>query len=118
MSTATLTTPHDLVVAIDVDDLSLVQLLDLLLKDRPALERRLRLPDQQRRIVPRLLTLGLIGFAIYGVGATVILNAVRVTCDFWLPGIPPAYWSDHSVVNLLLAYSLGLVATNGICLPS
>jgi hypothetical protein len=82
MSIATLIPQRELVVATVVDDLSLVQLLDLLLKDRRALQQRLRLPDQQRRIVPRLLTLGLIGFAIYGVGATVMLNAVRVTCGF------------------------------------
>ncbi|HVX13722.1 MAG TPA: hypothetical protein VHC22_21250 [Pirellulales bacterium] len=118
MSTATLTTPYEQAVLVHEDDLSLVRLLDLLLKDRPDLERRLRLPDQQRRIVPRLLILGLIGFAIYGVGATVMLNAVRVTCDFWLPGVPAARWTDRSAANLLLAYSLGLVAANGICLPS
>jgi hypothetical protein len=118
MSTATLIPQRELVVGTVVDDLSLAQLLDLLLKDRRGLQQRLRLPEQQRRIVPRLLMLGLIGFAIYGVGATVMLNAVRVACGYWPPGVPAANWSDRSVGNLLLAYSLGLVAANGICLPS
>jgi hypothetical protein len=104
--------------AADRSALSLTQLLDLLLKDRPALEQRLRSPDEQRHLVPRLLTLGLIGFAIYGVGATVMLNAVSVTWNFWPTGVPPANWDDRSITNLLLAYCLGLVAANGICLPS
>lgn len=99
-------------------ELSLTELLDLLLKDRPRLEQSLRMPRRQRRIVPRLLTLGLIGFAIYGIGATVMLNAVRVTWGYWPPGIPAANWNDRSAANLLLAYCLGLVAANGICLPS
>jgi hypothetical protein len=100
------------------DDVSLAQLLDLLLKDRPKLEQLLRLPEQQRRLVPRLLTLGTIGFAIYGIGASVMLNAVRVTWGYWPPGIPRASWNDASIANLLLAYCLGLVAANGVCLPS
>lgn len=104
--------------ASDGNDLSLMQLLDLLLKDREHLEKLLRLPIQQRQLVPRLLTLGLIGFAIYGVGATVMLNAARVVWDYWPPGVPRANWNDRSIGNLLLAYCLGLVATNGICLPS
>ncbi|HWB09827.1 MAG TPA: hypothetical protein VG826_11395 [Pirellulales bacterium] len=100
------------------DDLSLMQLLDLLLKDRPALEQLLRRPGCQRRFVPRLLTLGLIGFAVYGVGATVMLNSVHEKWGFWPSGIPRAHWNDASIGNLLLAYCLGLVAVNGICLPS
>lgn len=82
------------------------------------MEQLLRRPDEQRRLVPKLLTLGLIGFAIYGVAATATLNAVRVACGFWLPGVPRAFWTDASIGHLLLAYSLGLVASNGICLPS
>jgi hypothetical protein len=100
------------------DDVSLVQLLDLLLKDRPALEQLLRRPDRQRRLVPRLLALGTIGFAIYGAATTVMLNAVRVTWGFWPAGVPRAHWNHASIANLLLAYCLGLVAANGICLPS
>lgn len=99
-------------------EISLGQLLDLLLKDRAALEQLLRQPEQQRQLVPRLLTLGLIGFAIYGIAATVILNAVYVTWSFWLPGVPRARFNDASLANLLLAYCLGLVASNGVCLPS
>lgn len=124
MSTTCLTdlTPHEAVLgsdqAADRQELSLTQLLDLLLKDRPAVEHLLREPDQQRRLVPRLLTLGLIGFAIYGVAATVVLNAVQVTWNFWPPAIPRANWGDESIANLLLAYCLGLVAANGVCLPS
>ncbi|HQU45933.1 MAG TPA: hypothetical protein PK867_24175, partial [Pirellulales bacterium] len=102
----------------DRDDVSLAQLLDLLLKDRSSLEQLLRRPEQQRRLVPRLLTLGLIGFAVYGVAATVILNSVYVTWNFWPPGVPRAHWNDASLANLLLAYCLGLVAANGVCLPS
>lgn len=109
---------HQTTASTDNNDLSLTQLLDLLLKDRPRLERLLRLPDQQRRLVPRLLTLGLIGFAIYGLGATVMLNAVHVSWGYWPPGIPEADWNNRSVANLLLAYCVGLVAANGICLPS
>ena len=121
MATTTLTDLEQIVARNDEipdAEISLAQLLDLLLKDRPALEQLLREPAHQRRLIPRLLTLGLIGFAIYGIAATAILNAVRVTWHFWPPGVPRAQWSDASIGNLLLAYCLGLVATNGICLPS
>jgi hypothetical protein len=47
-----------------------------------------------------------------------MLNAVRVTWGFWPSSIPRAHWNDASIGNLLLAYCLGLVAANGVCLPS
>ncbi|HEV3005276.1 MAG TPA: hypothetical protein VGX78_12490 [Pirellulales bacterium] len=99
-------------------DTSSTSLLELLLKEPARLDALLRDQARQREAVPRLLALALAGFAIYGLAATVVLNALLETRDYWPAGVPAAHWSDRSVANLLVAYCLGLVAANGVCLPS
>jgi hypothetical protein len=32
--------------------------------------------------------------------------------------VPAAHWNDRTAANLVLAYALGLIGANGICLPS
>jgi hypothetical protein len=100
------------------DELSTLGLLELLLKDRGRVERLLRDTENQRRMVPRFLALGLLGIAVYGIAVTVVLGAVEASWRFWPAHVPAAHWNDRSAANLVLAYVLGLVASNGICLPS
>jgi hypothetical protein len=100
------------------DDTSLAGVLELLLKNRLRLDTLLRDEQRQRELIPRMLTLALAGFATYGVVATLFLNALRHYGDFWPAGVPAAYWNDISAGNLVLAYGLGLIGANGICLPS
>ena len=61
-----------------------------------------------------ILAIALVGFTIFGVTLTVILNLAATEA----PWIPAARWGGPSVVNLILAYDLGLIAATGVCLPS
>jgi hypothetical protein len=92
-------------------------LLEMMLKDERRLNALLREPRRQREYVPRLMAVALGGFAIYGVAATIVLNAIADKTH-WPLYVPAARWSDASAANLLLAYAIGLIAANGICLPS
>ena len=78
----------------------------------------LRDENEQRALIPRLMAVALAGFAIYGVVATIVLNGLWSTYHVWWPWVPAARWHDASVGNLLLAYTIGLIAANGVCLPS
>ena len=57
-------------------------------------------------------------FAIYGVVTTGVLNGFVWHGDYWLPHLPAARAGHWSMGNLTAAYTLGLIAANGICLPS
>lgn len=99
------------------NDGSAAGLLEMLLKNERRLNSLLREPRRQREFIPRLLAVALGGFAIYGVAATIVLNAIADKTH-WPQFVPAARWSDGSAANLLLAYAIGLIAANGICLPS
>lgn len=92
--------------------------VELLLKDRARLDQMLRNENEQRRLIPRLLAVALSGFAIYGIVATIVLNALWTTYHVWWHWVPAARWGNWSIGNLLLAYTIGLIAANGVCLPS
>lgn len=97
---------------------SLANVLDMLLKRPGRLDWLLRDESQQRELLPRLLAVALLGFAIYGIVATLVLNAIWHQDQFWFPGVPAAFWNSASAGNLTLAYCLGLIAANCVCLPS
>jgi len=99
-------------------DAPLVGVVEMLLKDRGRLDRLLRDKNEQRTLIPRLLAVALSGFAIYGVVATLVLNAFWSTYHVWWDWVPAAHWRDLSAGNLVLAYTIGLIAANGVCLPS
>jgi hypothetical protein len=100
------------------EPLALRDVVEMLLKDRRKLDLFLRHDAAQRRIIPHLLTVAVCGFALYGITATVLLNLLRDAADFWLPIVPPSFWNDLGAGNLTTAYVVGLIAANGICLPS
>jgi hypothetical protein len=92
--------------------------VEMLLKDQPALDRLLRDPAWQRRLIPRLLAVALVGFAVYGLVTTLVLNAIYFEHGYWPALLPRSVWNRPSAGNLTLAYCLGLIAANGVCLPS
>jgi hypothetical protein len=98
-------------------DVAPTGVVDLLLKNQRRIDALLRTTDGQRELIPKLLAVAVCGFALYGVTITVMLNLARAN-GFWLPGLPAASWNDATGGNLTLAYCLGLIAANGICLPS
>src|SRR5262249_10296133 len=68
--------------------------------------------------VPRLIAISVTGFAIYGLVVTAIFNAMWINTGYWFAQLPLARWNDGTVANLTLAYMLGVMVANGICLPS
>jgi hypothetical protein len=89
-------------------------LVELMLKDRARLDELLREGPRQAELIPRFLGIALAGFTLYGVAATVVLNAAATAP----PWVPAARWAHHTAANLILAYDLGLIAAAGVCLPS
>ena len=103
-----------------IDDRSTVGLVELMLKAPDHVDRLVRDDTRQADLIPRFLAISLIGFTIFGVAATVMLNAAVAmgSAGAWPDGIPAVHWGDRSVANLTLAYAIGLIAATGICLPS
>jgi hypothetical protein len=91
-----------------------LELVELLLKSPPALGELMRDESRQAELIPRFLAIGLIGFTIFGIAATVVLNAGPAR-PWW---VPAADWLTASAANLVVSYDVGLVAATGVCLPS
>jgi hypothetical protein len=99
-------------------EVSTVAVVELLLKDERALDRLLAGEERQRELLPKFMAVAVACFAIYGVVMTGVLNGFLWRGDYWLPHLPPAQVGHASIGNLAAAYTLGLIAANGICLPS
>jgi hypothetical protein len=141
--------PTHRVAVVEIDGLSEIEstlfgLVELVLKNRPRLERMIRDRTLQPQLVPRFLAIALVAFTLYGVAmATVLssagvwpsltaisakldsagrngLNAAAGLIEF-LPlddGLLDSPWWNGAAAILVAAYSLGLIAASGICLPS
>ncbi len=90
------------------------ELVELMLKDQRRLDGLIREESRAPDLIPRLLAIALVGFTIFGIAATLILNLAD-SLPSWAPR---ARWSDGTWANLTLAYVLGMVAATGVCLPS
>ena len=90
------------------------ELVELMLKDGRRLDVLLRDEALAPELIQRLLTVALVGFTIFGIAATLIVNLAGAQ-PAWMPS---ARWSDGTWRSLTLAYVLGLVAATGVCLPS
>ena len=112
-------------------------LIELLLKNQPRLDELTRAPQMQRELIPRLLAIGLIGYAVFGTSLAVIFTSAQVWPELtalptWLEntGQPPirfaadadathgSRWADGSAIQLIAAFTLGLIGAIGVCLPS
>lgn len=113
-------------------------LVELILKDRPRLHRVIRDPSLHGELVPRLLTVSMIGFVFFGLAMALVLESAGLRTQLtpiadWLHApsaalirfVPEASdvgragrWLDGSALALVAAYSLGLIAATGVCLPS
>jgi hypothetical protein len=133
MNTASLAQPIALVAAspgkevesvehasASLDDQSTIGLIELILKNPQQLDRLVRDDTRQAQLISRFLAISLVAFTIFGIAATVLLNAGVAfgTAEAWPRGIPAAYWAGASVANLTIAYAIGLVVATGFCLPS
>jgi hypothetical protein len=109
-------------------------LIELILKDGPSLEKACRTRLVQPRLIPRLLAVALLGFTLYGLVVAIVIHSSgvwprltsiadvlagrggRLLAFDAVQGLGP--WFDGSAFRLVAAYSLGLVAAVGVCLPS
>jgi len=118
--------PADVAVALPADDPlpvadehSALGLVELLLKDAQRADALGRDERRQAELLPRFLGIALSAYALYSAAMIVILNTAPAGAyPRHLLAVPAADWSDASALGLLGGYSLGLVATICICLPS
>ncbi|MEX2287053.1 MAG: hypothetical protein WD648_08190 [Planctomycetaceae bacterium] len=127
----------DEVVVTAADSLGLLELVELILKDRPRLHRLLRDPSLQSDLIPRFLAISLAGFILFGIAISFVFNAASLwpkltAVELYLgdrsqdlitfaapkPAGVFASWVNESAFKLIAAYALGLVAATGVCLPS
>jgi hypothetical protein len=120
-----------------VESPGLSDVIELILKDRPALERIIRDPLLAAELIPRFLASALIGFTLFGVVMALVVHSVGMHVElapikgviegtaptlirFEPSGVHHAGIVDafSRGVRLIAAYDLGLIAAAGICLPS
>ncbi len=103
------------------DNASILGLVEALLKNPTGLDRVMN-GDERRPVllIPRFLAIALTSYVLFSVAMIVILNTAPASAypaREPLPA-PPAAWSNGSALGLLAAYTIGLVATTCICLPT
>ena len=113
----------------------LIGIVELILKQRPTLDRLIRDPSRQRELMTRFLAISLIGFTFFGIAMVLVLTTTSVWPQ--LASIDSVLQNGGRLIEfdaiegslfsvqiasdsgtLILAYSLGLIAATGICLPS
>jgi hypothetical protein len=101
----------------NVNERSLLGLVELLLKAPARLDARTRDPAGQAELIPRLLTLALLSMGLFAVVLVLLLLAAPAEA---VPGILGGRWDDslRPALALGLAYPVGLVAATGVCLPT
>lgn len=102
------------------DDQSTFGLIEMLLKDPARVDQLNRKQDLQGELFPRFLLIGLASYLIYSFMMVLILTIAPAPPNphsFWLQ-MPPANWSDGTALSLPLAYTIGIVLTACVCLPS
>lgn len=114
-------------------------LVEMILKNRNRLHAAIRRSPWRSELVPRLLAISLAGFVFFGIAMSIVLHssgtwprlfAVKDVLDGEAPvlmtfpvlGDAAASssnpWLNGAAFKLVAAYSIGLIAATGICLPS
>jgi hypothetical protein len=102
----------------DAEGRSVLGLAELLLKQPARADRLTRDEARQADLIPRFLALALGSFTAFAATLVLLLNAVPAEA---LPPFLALDWAAGRFgppVALALAYTLGLVAATGVCLPS
>ncbi len=113
-------------------------LIEMILKDQSKLHNFLQIPSLQSSLLPRFLTISLIGFVLYGLVISLVLTVTGywptlASIETWLEN-PAAMllefnpiesswgnfgpWINGNVLLLIFAFAFGLIATSCVCLPS
>src|SRR5262249_32324400 len=112
-------------------------LIELLLKNPRQLDQLIRQPNYQVELLPWFLMISLTAFTLFGVGITLVMSSAAVWPHLYpieqvISGLndrPLQFDDGHTVsvlspwlngdaFRLIVAYSIGLIAATGICLPS
>ncbi len=102
---------------IEADERTVLGLTELLLKQPARVDLLTRDEGRQSELIPRFLAISVGSFGLFSLALVVLLNSVGHAA---LPAFLRGRWSHTAgpAVSLWLAYTLGLVAATGICLPS
>ncbi len=115
-------------------NLGIAQIVELILKDRRRLDGLSQATQQKVELASRLLAISVTSFALYGLAMSLTFYAAH----FWPQVASPADWLNDPrtrfvtfveaagpksqvalrAMRLIVAYSFGLIAASGICLPS
>lgn len=113
-------------------------LVELILKDRPRLERIIHDPSLSAELIPRFLAIALVAFTLFGATLAIVIAAMGVRMNLTsiadvLNGAAPGlfefarpgalfgrglFTEMGAAIRLVSAYDLGLIAAAGVCLPS
>src|SRR6266511_681003 len=92
-------------------ELSLLGLVEVLLKEPQQLDDLNRDEARQAELMPRFLAISLASFALFGVALALILHFVPAGAyPHSVVPVPVSRLTDGSALALILAYNLGLVA--------
>ena len=114
------------------------QIVELLLKNGPALNRLLRTTDRKVDLATRLLGISLASFVLFGLAMALTCDAAArwphlTSASNWIqhpsaelltfvettgPGRFAQTWFAGRGLRLVIAYAFGLIAASGVCLPS
>jgi hypothetical protein len=117
-----------------VATLGIGPIVELILKDRRRLDRLAHATDRKVDLASRLLAISVTSFALYGLAMWLTFYSAHR----WPQVVPPAQWLNgpqvfpltfvevavgrtHAaahITQLVIAYTFGLIAASGVCLPS
>jgi hypothetical protein len=129
---------NDPPAAVDANNLGTGQMIELILKDRPRLHEILRTTTRKTDLAVRLLTISLVSFVLYGVAMSLTFDAAATwpsptpatqwlsernasLATFHTTDSPLRFvesWYNGRAFRLIAAFSFGLIAASGVCLPS
>jgi hypothetical protein len=102
---------------LEADEHSTLGLIELLLKAPLRVDALARDEGRQAELIPRFLGIVLLSFSVYALGLVLLLNYADRAA---LPDFLRPHWTNTfgPAFSLWAAYTLGLVAASGVCLPS
>lgn len=105
------------VLPADVDEHSLLGMIELLLKHPARLDQLARTEERQPELLPRFLAIVLASFSVFALALVLLLDQADPAA---LPPFLRAHWTGRAgpAVSLWAAYTVGLIAATGVCLPS
>jgi hypothetical protein len=123
---------------IDPGELTILSLVEFVLKDRPRLYRALRDSAAMPVLLPRLLAISLAAFVLFGAAMSLVFTATGrwpslTALPEWLESprstllsfapIESTWgklgpWVNGEAAALVTAYAFGLIAASAVCLPS